>query len=95
MSHHDKSNGQYYELKVMQETHFSELQQTLKEGFEGIRHELKLTREAGSFPLPVVERLIESNNQTYRNIIKTICLILCVLIAWLTGVKHFLPHLFQ
>lgn len=86
-------NGQSWhrDFEERQERKFSSLESILESGFEKIAHELQLLREQGHIPVGVADKMMTM----LIPIIRTLCVTLIVLIAWFTGVKYAIPHIFQ
>jgi hypothetical protein len=83
--------GWYSDFESRQNEKLGSLETVLKNGFEQVTTELRLMREQGHIPLPVVTKIID----LFKPIIKVLCATVLLLVVWFTGVKHFLPQIFQ
>ena len=66
----------------------------LDSGFNEVAQELKQMRTEGNLPVSVVQSLINSNNDTYKTIIKIMCWTFGTIIVALIGLKLVFPTLF-
>jgi hypothetical protein len=93
-----KSNGNghwdVHVFKDFQEQKFGSLESVLKDGFERVATELKALREEGYIPVSVMKEITEQQKQAFHPIIRTLCIALVAIIAWFTGLKALLPHVF-
>lgn len=76
------TNGSYQQLAELHESRLDDLKNTVKEGFDGLKKELQLSREQGHIPVAIVLTLIKSISWPY-----------VLVIIYLTGVKY-IPELF-
>src|SRR5574343_122357 len=94
----DMSNANgHYDLDRfgnIQEQRFDSLEMVLKDGFDGVRQELRLLREQGYVPVSVIQKITDQHNTLIYPIIRVLCLALVVTIIWFTGLKALLPHIF-
>lgn len=93
----DKLNGHYdlHHLKASQEQRFESLEAVLKQGFEGVTKELKLLREQGYVPVSVMQQITEQQKSLIQPIIRVLSISLLLILAWFTGLKAILPHIFN
>ena len=104
----DKLNGHFdlHHFKDSQEQRFESLEAVLKQGFQGVTHELKLMREQGHIPVSVVEKMHEHQKHLAEHltqnlksatlpVIKVLCTCLVLTLLWFTGLKAAIPHIFN
>lgn len=63
-------------------------------GFKEVSDELKIMREQGNLPVSVVQSMINSNNDTYRSIIKMLCWAFGAIVIGLIGTRLAFPNIF-
>lgn len=110
----EKSNGSVAYMRDFHEKKFLELEEIIKDGFEAsakimrdgfqlVASELRVTREQGFVPVPILQDILKSNNEAYKemfkanndaykSLLRTVCYMLGGLMAWVTGMKLWLPN---
>ena len=84
--------------------HLTEKQGTIEtilmEGFDKIHAalkdvstEIKLTREQGFIPMPIVEKMLDNNNSTSQKAADRVFKVLIAIIVVLLGLREFFPKL--
>lgn len=76
---------------------FHKLHSTMDIGFNNVAKELRLTRESGFIPAPIVERMLENqdktNNKNTDKIFKVLVLVFGSVLVVVLGLKAFFPHI--
>lgn len=85
-----ESNGHfdYDAFEARQEQRFTDLQGVMSGGFKAVVDELKLSRNEGHIPVSVMERILDSLKQIIVPIVKCLCAVVGLLLAWVTGIKY-------
>lgn len=93
----DKLNGHFdlHSFRDTQEQRFESLESVLKQGFQGVTHELKLMREQGHIPVSIVEKMHEHQKHLILPVIRVLCSALVLTLLWFTGLKAAIPHIFN
>lgn len=76
---------------------FHKLHSTMDRGFSNVANELKLTRESGFIPAPIVEKMLENqdkiNNKNADKVYRILLVVFGSVLLVVLGLKAFFPHL--
>lgn len=78
-------------FEARQEQRFTDIQGTMRDGFRAVVEELKLSRSEGHIPVSVMQKILESLQHIIVPIVKCLCAVVGLLLAWVTGIKYLAP----
>lgn len=76
---------------------FHKLHTTMDIGFSNVANELKLTRESGFIPAPIVEKMLDNqdkiNNKNTDKVFRVLLFAFGSVLLVVLGLKAFFPHI--